>query len=67
MPASRPVTVVFVTVVAKVVEILHIDVLHCAYVDVIKNTDKTEVPNWACYQYKVMQSVIPIKNLIWSE
>jgi type IV pilus assembly protein PilW len=36
-------------------------------IDVSKNTDKSEVPNWACYQYKVMQSVIPIKNLIWSE
>jgi len=41
--------------------------LELTNIDVSKNTDKTEVPNWACYQYKVMQSVIPIKNLIWSE
>ncbi len=41
--------------------------LESTHIDVSKNTDKTEVPNWACYQYKVMQSVIPIKNLIWSE
>ena len=36
-------------------------------IDVSKNTDKSEASNWACYRYKVMQSVIPIKNLIWSE
>lgn len=42
-------------------------VLEPTNIDVSKNTDKTEVANWACYQYKVMQSVIPIKNLIWSE
>ena len=41
--------------------------LELTNIDVSKNTDKSEVPNWACYQYKVMQSVIPIKNLIWSE
>lgn len=41
--------------------------LELTNIDVSKNTDKTVVPNWACYQYKVMQSVIPIKNLIWSE
>ncbi len=41
--------------------------LELTNIDVSKNTDKTEVSNWACYQYKVLQSVIPIKNLIWSE
>lgn len=41
--------------------------LELTNIDVSRNSDKTEVPNWACYQYKVMQSIIPIKNLIWSE
>lgn len=42
-------------------------ILETTSIDVSKNSDKTDVSNWACYRYKVMQSVIPIKNLLWSE
>jgi type IV pilus assembly protein PilW len=24
-------------------------------------------PNWRCYRYRVLQSVVPLRNLIWSQ
>lgn len=29
--------------------------------------DLSATPNWACYRYKVYQTIIPIRNMIWSE
>jgi type IV pilus assembly protein PilW len=42
-------------------------VLEKTNIDVSKNSDASAFPNWACYKYKVLESVIPIRNVMWSE
>lgn len=27
--------------------------------------DLTEIPDWGCYRYKVYQTIIPVRNVIW--
>ena len=29
--------------------------------------DVSSVPDWRCYRYRVLQSVVPLRNLIWSQ
>jgi type IV pilus assembly protein PilW len=29
--------------------------------------DVSSLPNWRCYRYRVMQSIVPLRNLIWSQ
>ena len=29
--------------------------------------DVSSDPNWRCYRYRVLQSVVPLRNLIWSQ
>lgn len=36
-------------------------------IDVSKNPDGTANANWKCYRYKVFETVIPLRNLIWRE
>jgi type IV pilus assembly protein PilW len=36
-------------------------------IDVSKNPDGTANPDWKCYRYKVFESVIPLRNLLWRE
>ena len=31
------------------------------------NIDVSSDPNWRCYRYRVLQSVVPLRNLIWSQ
>lgn len=42
-------------------------VLEKTNIDVSKNSDGTGLSNWACYKYKVLESVIPMRNIMWSE
>lgn len=36
-------------------------------IDVSKNPDGTANANWSCYRYKVFETIIPLRNLIWRE
>jgi len=29
--------------------------------------DLTTIPNWQCYRYKVFQTTIPVRNILWSQ
>lgn len=29
--------------------------------------DVSSIPDWRCYRYRVLQSVVPLRNLIWSQ
>lgn len=29
--------------------------------------DLTATPDWSCYRYKVFQTIVPLRNMIWSE
>ena len=42
-------------------------VLEKTNIDVSKNSDGTGLSNWTCYKYKVLESVIPMRNIMWSE
>jgi len=36
-------------------------------IDVSKNPDGAANANWQCYRYKVFETVVPLRNLIWRE
>lgn len=36
-------------------------------IDVSRNPDGTANPDWMCYRYKVLETVVPLRNLFWSE
>lgn len=36
-------------------------------IDVSKNADGTANPDWKCYRYKVFETVVPLRNLLWRE
>lgn len=36
-------------------------------IDVSKNPDGTANPDWKCYRYKVFESVVPLRNLLWRD
>jgi type IV pilus assembly protein PilW len=36
-------------------------------IDVSRNPDGTPNPNWQCHRYKVYETVIPLRNLLWRE
>lgn len=36
-------------------------------IDVSKHPDGTANANWKCYRYKVFETVIPLRNLLWRE
>ncbi|MES2536087.1 MAG: PilW family protein [Pseudomonadota bacterium] len=42
-------------------------VLETTTIDVSKNPDGTANPDWQCHRYKVFDSVIPLRNLIWKD
>jgi len=42
-------------------------VLATTAIDVTRNPDGTANPDWQCYRYKVFESVIPLRNLLWRE
>lgn len=36
-------------------------------IDVSKNPDGTVKSDWQCYRYKVFETVVPLRNLLWRE
>jgi type IV pilus assembly protein PilW len=36
-------------------------------IDLSKNTDGTNNPDWKRYRYRVFETIIPMRNLIWSK
>lgn len=42
-------------------------VLETTAIDVTRNPDGTANPDWKCYRYKVFESIIPLRNLLWRE
>lgn len=36
-------------------------------IDVSKNPDGTASSSWTCYRYKVTETVVPLRNLLWRE
>lgn len=41
--------------------------LQTATIDVSHNPDGTTNANWQCYRYKTFETIIPLRNLIWSQ
>lgn len=33
---------------------------------VVATIDVTAIPNWQCYRYKVYQTIIPLRNILWA-
>jgi type IV pilus assembly protein PilW len=42
-------------------------VLEATAIDVSKNPDGSANADWQCYRYKVFETVIPLRNRIWSQ
>lgn len=36
-------------------------------IDVSRNPDGTANPDWQCYRYKIFETVIPLRNMIWGQ
>jgi type IV pilus assembly protein PilW len=41
--------------------------LQSTVIDVSKNPDGTANPDWKCYRYKVFESVVPLRNMLWRD
>jgi type IV pilus assembly protein PilW len=42
-------------------------ILESTPIDVSKNSDGTDNPDWKCYRYKVFETVAPLRNLVWRD
>lgn len=42
-------------------------VLESTTIDVSKNLDGTSNSDWKCYRYKVFESVVPLRNMLWRD